>query len=113
MFEGWGLGREGPFEVGRVFIPGRITGSAVAGFTILSGWSWVLRGLGVGVEAEVTAGSVAFSPVACKAWWELHLALCSAADRSAKSSLTCWLRTDLPWGTRGPTLSWSLASRVA
>ncbi|XP_036203575.1 transcription factor AP-2-alpha isoform X12 [Myotis myotis] len=34
-------------------------------------------------------------------------------DRSAKSSPTCWLRTDLLWGTRGPTPSWSPASRAA
>uniref|UniRef100_A0ABI7XTP6 Transcription factor AP-2 alpha n=1 Tax=Felis catus TaxID=9685 RepID=A0ABI7XTP6_FELCA len=33
-------------------------------------------------------------------------------DRYAKSSLTCWLRTDLPWGTHGPTPSWSPASRA-
>ncbi|XP_078009745.1 transcription factor AP-2-alpha isoform X2 [Phascolarctos cinereus] len=27
------------------------------------------------------------------------------ATKSVKSSLTCWLRTDLPWGTQGPILS--------
>lgn len=43
------------------------------------------------------------------------LCLCSicAIDRSVKSSPTCWLRTDLPWGTRGPTPFWSRASRAA
>ncbi|XP_040316678.1 transcription factor AP-2-alpha isoform X3 [Herpailurus yagouaroundi] len=34
------------------------------------------------------------------------------ATKYAKSSLTCWLRTDLPWGTHGPTPSWSPASRA-
>lgn len=43
------------------------------------------------------------------------LCLCSicAIDRSVKSSPTCWLRTDLPWGTHGPTPFWSRASRAA
>ncbi|KAM9075907.1 transcription factor AP-2-alpha isoform 2-T2 [Megaptera novaeangliae] len=35
------------------------------------------------------------------------------ATKYARSSPTCWLRTDLPWGTRGPTPSWSPASRAA
>uniref|UniRef100_A0A3Q0T777 Transcription factor AP-2 beta n=1 Tax=Amphilophus citrinellus TaxID=61819 RepID=A0A3Q0T777_AMPCI len=34
-------------------------------------------------------------------------------DSCVRSSQTCWPRTGLPWATRGPPPSWSLASRAA
>ena len=58
-------------------------------------------------------GGLVFAPGAAPT--EPHpRSLCPAcaADRSARSSPTCWPRTDRPWGTRGPTPSWSRASRA-
>lgn len=68
------------------------------------------------IPPEVSVGrKVIFADGAAPEEFHVSLFPCftCAADRYAKSSPICWLRTDLLWGTRGPTPSWSPASRAA